>query len=111
MTEKPLRMSPDEDLAKELRRDLTARSCVTALMDAVIEMAEAVGVKVEWSIINVDENVMVNRNMMVAALCRLSTAGGAMLVGSKINPMTALDTQSLRHMTHNHRQEKDDNVQ
>lgn len=82
-------MSPDEDLAAELRQDFTAKHCVEALMQAAAEMAAAIGVTVSWEVAKV-EDVDVDRQRLSRALGRLATSGGAMLVGGKINPIRSL---------------------
>jgi hypothetical protein len=92
--DKVLPMSPDADLAAELRKDFTARHCVQALMKSAAEMAAAIGVTVSWDIVSVDDNKDVDRLVLSQALGRMATAGGAMLTGGKVNPISTLDAQN-----------------
>lgn len=92
-------MTPDSDLAKQLRKDFTAETCVKALMSAAAEMAKAIGITVSWQVIDVLD-VDVDKNGMSKALGRLSTAGGAMLMGSKLNPISMLAAQKYQGAYH-----------
>lgn len=92
-------MTPDMDLAEQLRKDFTAKTCVEALMNAAADMAKAIGVKVSWEVIDVLD-IDVDKNDMSKALGRLATAGGAMLMGSKINPISMLAIQKYQEIDH-----------
>jgi hypothetical protein len=92
--DKVLPMSPDASLAEELRRDFTSKNCVQALMKSAAEMAAAIGVTVAWEVVAVDDNKDVDRLELSQALGRMATAGGAMLTGGKVNPISTLDAQN-----------------
>lgn len=92
-------MTPDMELAKQLRKDFTAKTCVEALMNAAADMAKAIGVTVSWEV-TVVSDIDVDKNDMSKALGRLATAGGAMLMGSKINPIRTLAVQKYQEAEH-----------
>lgn len=82
----------DTSLAEEIRKDFTALVCTKALMQSAAEMARAIGVEVSWEIGNIDPDKEVDKSELTKALSRLATAGGAVLMGGKINPIRALGT-------------------
>ncbi len=92
-------MTPDSDLAKQLRKDFTAKTCVEALMGAAADMAKSIGVTVSWEVVGVLDTD-VDKSSMSKALGRLATAGGAMLMGSKINPISAMAVQKYQEVDH-----------
>ncbi len=96
LTDEPFSIHPDENLAKELRADFRVEPCVKALMSAAAEMAAAVGVDVSWKLVNVDLEKEVDKAALAAALGRLSTAGGSILMGGHVNPISMLDANITR---------------
>ena len=86
-------MTPDSELAEKLRKDFTAKNCVEALMMAASEMAAAIGVQVSWEVGDI-EDMDVDQERLSKALGRIATAGGAMLMGGQINPITVLNAQN-----------------
>ncbi len=82
-----------EDKPVGLTKDFTAETCARALMQAATEMADAVGVKISWGVISVEQDQDVKKAELMAALGRLAKAGGAMLVGGKVNLIRALEAQ------------------
>jgi hypothetical protein len=95
-------MNPDSELAAQLRKDLTAKRCAEEVLRAATDMADAIGVKVLWEISYVDDNKKVDRAQLIEALGRLATSGGAMLMGSQVNPISTLKTQDpLRTLREN----------
>ena len=90
--EKPLSMTPDMELAKQLRKDFTAKTCVEALMRSVAEISAAIGVTVSWEVVSIEDKAT-DREALSKAIGRLATAGGALLTGGKINPISTLDAQ------------------
>lgn len=85
-------MSPDADLAEELRKDLTAKHCVEALLKSVSDMADAIGVTISYEVVSV-EDIDVDQTRLSEACGRMATATGAMLAGGSINPITILKAQ------------------
>ena len=86
-------MTPNEELAEQLRKDFTAKTCTNAVLKAVTDLCAAVGVTVSCEIVSVDKGFEVNRQVLSSALGRLATAQGAMLAGGQINPISTLEAQ------------------
>ena len=84
----------DSEVLATLRKDFTARACVEALMQSAAEMAQAIGVEVAWEVVEVTE-MDVEKLKLTKALSRLAAAGGAILMGGKVNPINMLDAQNL----------------
>lgn len=80
----------DQKLLKQLRENFSAEFCVRALFSAAAEMALAVGVTVDWTVVNVDD-VNVDTQKVTMGLSKLSAAGGGLLVGAQVNPMKQLN--------------------
>ena len=85
-----MRVKPDDELAKKLRSNFSTESCATAVMDAVKELLESVGVSLVWSFRNIDTDKTVDKTKMVKSIGKLSTAMGAIMLGGKVNPMKSL---------------------
>jgi hypothetical protein len=93
MSNDPISINPDDELSSHLQKNFTQRACIDALLQAATTMARAVGVTVTWNIESVDEDTIVDRTALAAALGKMTTATGAMLVGGKINPIKVLSEQ------------------
>ena len=104
MTKQPLLMSPDMELAAKLRENFSSTHCVEELLRAVVDMAGAIGVTVSWKIDALDNEKEVNRDDLSQALGRLATAGGAMLMGGKVNPISTLAAQDPMRLIREYRQ-------
>lgn len=89
-----LTIRPDDMLAESLRNDFTSKSCVTALLKSVAEIAKSVGVTISWDITDVDSNYVVDKVKLTKALGQLATSTGAVLMGGKINPISMLAAQN-----------------
>lgn len=83
----------DSELSAKLRKDFTAKSCAEALMQSATEMAQAIGVEVSWQIVRVNEDKDVEKSELTKALGRLAAAGGAILMGGRVNPIGILKAQ------------------
>lgn len=90
---KPLAITPDSDLAEELRKNLTADHCVRTLFDATVEMAAAIGVTVTYEVHNIDPDMEVDQERLSKAIGRVATAQGAMLAGGGVNAIAQLKAQ------------------
>ena len=99
-------MSPDKELAKALRKNLTKGSCTEALMDSVKDMAAAIGVEVSWDILGIDQEADVNKAEMTKALSRLATAAGAMLAGGNVDAISTLNAQDPMRLVREFREKK-----
>lgn len=88
---------PDLELVKQIRADFTAQTCIEALMKAASNMAEAIGVTVSWEVVKVEDRD-VDRSKLSKALSQLATAGGSVLTGGKVNPISALTAQDPMKM-------------
>lgn len=95
---KPLSITPDMDLAEKLRNNFTAHYCVEETMRAVAEMVAAIGVTVSWEIVKVDDDADVDKERLTKALGKFATASGSLLMGGKVNPITALAIQDPMRM-------------
>ena len=82
-----MKISVDTELAKELRRDFTVEKCASSMMDSIEEMLSAVGVQISWSITFVNPEQVVEKDKLKKAMGRYATASGALLLGSRVNPL------------------------
>ena len=103
---RPLTISPDSNLAQSLREDFTAKRVAEELMRAAADMASAIGVEIAWSVAEV-KDIDVDRERLTSALCRLSTAGGATLMGGKVNPISILDARDPLRLIREKRRKDD----
>ena len=72
MSEDTFLVKADGDLANKLRANFTSATCVEALMRAVVDMSTAVGVTVEWRVVSVDDDKIVDKAALTIALGRLA---------------------------------------
>lgn len=83
----------DSELSAKLRKDFTSKSCAEALITSAAEMVQAIGVEVSWHIVHINEDKVVDKSELTKALGRLAAAGGAILMGGRVDPISILKAQ------------------
>jgi len=80
----------DGSSIQALRQDSSAEACVEHAFKALVEMANAIGVEVTYSIDHIDDEKVVNQAQLIGALNKLTPATGAMLTGGRANLLKGL---------------------